>query len=209
MRTDKHRSFLVVAALILAFGMGQVPAVAQQEMPDTKLVQINLLAASKEGNSDLSDLPANTRKAIEDIQDFLPFKSYRILDTSLVRVLVPQHRGAPGRGPSKTFMRGPDDSKLEVTLSMTTGATESELFVGRFEVSPSVMDRLRAVTVTPEPQNQNDTADPVVAPRADLIDSGSLISTSFTAEIGQTVVVGSSRLNGGDEALIVLFTALP
>jgi hypothetical protein len=201
------------AAILLSATLfaGTTPLAAQppDEVPETKLVQINLLAASKAGANELSDLPANTRKAIEDIRDFLPFKSYRLLDTSLVRVLVPSHRGAPGRGPSKTFMRGPDNTKLEIMMSMTTGETESEVFVGRFEVSPSVMDRLRAVTLTPEQQNQADTGAPVVAPRADLIDSGSLISTSFTAEVGQTVVVGSSRLNGGDDALIVLFTALP
>lgn len=209
MRCLKTRSIL--AAGIASFGIlvGFAPAAAQDEVPDTKLVQINLLAASKAGTNELSDLPANTRKAIEDIRDFLPFKSYRLLDTSLVRVLVPSHRGSPGRGPSKTFMRGPDDTKLEIMMSMTLGETDSEVFVGRFEVSPSVMDRLRAVTLPPEQSGQGDTSAPMVAPRADLIDSGSLISTSFTAEIGQTVVVGSSRLNGGDDALIVLFTALP
>jgi len=46
---------------------------------------------------------------------------------------------------------------------------------------------------------------PAAAPRAPV----SLLRTSFAAELGKTVVVGSSRLNGGDRALIVLFTALP
>ena len=198
---------LLAALLILVTLAGVGPVAAQPEVPDTKLVQINLLAASKAGSDDLSDLPANTRKAIEDIKDFLPFKSYRILDTSLVRVLVPAQ--GKSRGPSKTYMRGPDDSKLEVMIAMTEGETAAEVYVGRFEVSPSVMDRLRPMTLTPEQQNQVDTGGPVLAPRADLLDTGSLISTSFTAEVGQTVVVGSSRLHGGDDALLVLFTALP
>ena len=209
----KHlQTWPAVAAVLLSTTLlaGTTPLAAQpDEVPDTKLVQINLLAASKTGSNELSDLPANTRKAIQDIRDFLPFKSYRLLDTSLVRVLVPSHRGSPRSGPSNTFMRGPDDTKLEIRMSMMMGETESEVFVGRFEVSPSVMDRLRAVTMTPEQQDQADPGAPVVAPRADLIDSGPLISTSFTAEVGETVVVGSSRLNGGDDALIVLFTALP
>ena len=207
MKCNKSRSALLAAVMILATMAGPSPAAAQPEIPDTKLVQINLLSASKAGNSDLSDLPANTRKAIEDIKDFLPFKSYRILDTSLVRVTVPM-RGR-GSGPSRTFMRGPDESKLEVMIELAANEGGSQVYVERFEVSPSVMDRLRAVTLTPEQQGRVDPSAPIVAPRADLIDSGSLISTSFTADVGQTVVVGSSRLNGGDDALIVLFTALP
>ena len=43
-----------------------------------------------------------------------------------------------------------------------------------------------------------------VAPASKLV-----MSSSFSADVGQTVVVGTSRLNGGDEALMVLFTALP
>lgn len=208
MRYESFRSVLLASTLVLTAVTGADPAVAQPEVPETKLVQINLMAASKAGNTDLTDLPGNTRKAIEDIKDFLPFESYRILDTSLVRALVPSHRGV-SRGPSRIFMRGPDDSKLEVQMSLAAGEGESEVFVHRFDVRPSVMDRLRTAAPAPEKLMQNDPDAPVVAPRADLIESGPLISTSFTAEVGQTVVVGSSRLNGGDDALIVLFTALP
>jgi hypothetical protein len=180
---------------------------APQEMPATRLVQINLLAASKTGDSDLSDLPANTRKAIEDIKDFLPFKRYQILDTSLVRAVVP----TPDRGgrAAKTFMTGPDGEKLQVQLRMTAERDSHEILVSLFEVTPSMKDRFFALT--PEQRNRVDTQSdaPAIAPRAELLDMGAFISTSFTANIGQTVVVGSSRLNGGDEALIVLFTALP
>ena len=95
-RTKSQRLGIAIVALTLS-GSGLIRAQdnrSPQETPDTRLVQINLLAASKTGSSELSDLPANTRKAIEDIKDFLPFKSYRILDTSLVRALVsPPDRG--------------------------------------------------------------------------------------------------------------------
>jgi hypothetical protein len=36
-----------------------------------------------------------------------------------------------------------------------------------------------------------------------------LIDTSFTMDVGETVVVGTSRLAGGDKALIALLTAVP
>jgi hypothetical protein len=46
-----------------------------------------------------------------------------------------------------------------------------------------------------------------VRPR--LLDGRSVIDTSFTMEIGETVVVGTSRVRGGDKALIALLTAVP
>jgi hypothetical protein len=39
--------------------------------------------------------------------------------------------------------------------------------------------------------------------------SRSIIDTSFTMDVGETVVVGTSRLAGGDKALIALLTAVP
>lgn len=209
MKRTNHILLGLAAFALLVSSVGAVQAQvagSQQEEPfETRLVQINLLAASKTGDSDLSDLPANTRKAIEDIKDFLPFKSYKILDTSLVRALVGTQRR--GSRPAKTFMTGPDGSKLQIELRMSGETGSQEILVQQFEVAPSMQDRLFAVT--PEHQTQIDSGAPAIAPRADLLDMGPLISTSFTALLGQTVVVGSSRLNGGDEALIVLFTALP
>lgn len=206
---ENRNTRVAIALLALVLSGGSLAGAQgnpnQEEAPDTCLVQINLLAASKSGDSDLSDLPANTRKAIEDIKDFLPFKSYKILDTSLVRALILR----PNRGarPAKTFMTGPDGTKLQVELRMTGEEGSDEIFVQQFEVSPSMRDRFFAVT--PEQDIEMDSRAPAIAPRADLLDMGAFISTSFTATVGQTVVVGSSRLNGGDEALIVLFTALP
>lgn len=207
----KHmKSQRLGAALVALILLGTGLATAQEDwdpnrIPDTRLVQINLLAASKTGDSDLSDLPTNTRKAIEDIKDFLPFKSYRILDTSLIRALV----STPTKGgrAAKTFMTGPDGTKLQVELRMAAEEESTEIYVQQFEVTPSMRDRFFAVT--PEQDIEADSSAPAIAPRAGLLDMGAFISTSFTAHVGQTVVVGSSRLNGGDEALIVLFTALP
>jgi hypothetical protein len=36
-----------------------------------------------------------------------------------------------------------------------------------------------------------------------------VIDTSFIMDIGETVVVGTSRIRGGDKALIALLTAVP
>lgn len=36
-----------------------------------------------------------------------------------------------------------------------------------------------------------------------------LLATSFSMTVGETLVVGTSKLDGGDEALVVLLTAAP
>jgi hypothetical protein len=36
-----------------------------------------------------------------------------------------------------------------------------------------------------------------------------IIDTTFTMDVGETVVVGTSRLKGGSRALIALLTAVP
>jgi hypothetical protein len=36
-----------------------------------------------------------------------------------------------------------------------------------------------------------------------------VIDTSFSMDVGETVVVGTSRLRGGSRALIALLTAVP
>lgn len=203
MRRDlRHVGLTLIASLLLTSGL-TFPTAAEDEIHESRLVQITLLAAAKTGESDLADLPANTRQAIDDIKDFLPFRSYRILDTSLVRVLVDERRARP----AGTYMIGPDDSKLKIAMRVTARPESSEVLVHSFEVMPSMRDRFFALT--PEQHRQVEGDEPTIAPRAELLDAGAFIATSFTAEVGKTVVVGSSRLNGGDEALIVLFTALP
>jgi hypothetical protein len=47
-----------------------------------------------------------------------------------------------------------------------------------------------------------------IRPRIAL-DGRGVIDTSFTMDIGETVVVGTSRVRGGDKALIALLTAVP
>lgn len=197
-RSAHHRSAIAAALLVLGvLAAGSVPAPAAESPPippPTRLLQISLLAASKTGPSELADLPANTRQAIEDIRQFLPFKSYRMLDTALVR----SSRGA------RTTLRGPGEREYRVALNFLQQPQDDKLQVLHFEL---VQERPLAVAFSArDAARATGGESPPLAPRPPL---GPVISTSFSAEIGQTVVVGSSRLDGGDEALVVLFTALP
>ena len=112
----------IASLVVLAVAIAAAPTAAQETM-ETHLIQISLLVASKTGPSELADLPANTRQAIEDVRRFLPFKSYRLLDSALMRA----HRGA------RTTLRGSGDREFVVAFTLDgrpidyTGAPDRKL----------------------------------------------------------------------------------
>ena len=60
------------------------------ELPDrpadrTYTFQIVLLSASVDGPARYENVPANAQKALADIKDFLPYKSYELLDLAWLR----------------------------------------------------------------------------------------------------------------------------
>jgi hypothetical protein len=118
--------------------------------------------------------PAET-KALADLKGFLPYKTYRPLDTAWVIGLNGPH----------LFLRGLAGQKHEFYMH----ATPVNL------VNPTVMsvDPLRLWDVAP--------ADPHLAPTI-------LIDTALKIDVGETVVVGTSRLDV-ERALILLVTAAP
>lgn len=182
------------AVALLALSFLALPLVAQPPPPPTYLIQVSLLAASKTGLNELDDMPANTKKAIEDVRQFLPFKSYRLLDTALVRT----DRGA------RTTLTGPDDREFRAAFSFNSqhvvaqrAEKADQLLVQHFEL-------VEKIELSPALLAGGGDKGAPVSPA-----SKQVLSSSFAAELGQTVVVGTSRLNGGEEALMVLFTALP
>lgn len=63
-----------------------VRALAERDVPRTQKFQLVLLAASPKPNGAPPTLAPGAQKALDDIREFLPFKSYRVLDASLIRV---------------------------------------------------------------------------------------------------------------------------
>jgi hypothetical protein len=145
-----------------------------------QLFQVVLLRGATSGNSEIVGLPKNAEKAIRDMRDFLPFKSYHLLDSALFRV---QEIG-------KARLGGIPPQQYEVRVAYRN------LPNGKLSVWDFKIVAVKPPGTTPLP--------PGVAPEAER----AIIDTSFTIDIGETIVVGSSKL-GGDQALIVLFTALP
>jgi len=148
----------------------------------THLFQIVLVRGALGGNEEIVGIPKNAEKAIRDLRDFLPFRSYKMLDTGLLRI----QESIAG----KIRLDGIAPQQYDVLVAARPG-TNGKISVWAFTVTAV---RPRATTPLP----------PGVAPEAPR----AIIDTSFSIDVGETVVVGSSKL-GGDQALIVLFTALP
>lgn len=159
----------------------QAPAPDVLDRP-TYSFQISLLLADVQGESGYEGLSKNAQKALEDLRDFLPFKSYRLLDFAWLRT----------SNTSTARVQGPDGKDFELTLGLGVSAEpeSGQLHVARFD--------LRDTSTL----NVDVEAGPLRRAR-------SLISTSFGMEEGETVVVGTSRLEGDQRALVVLLTAVP
>lgn len=163
---------LLCCALVVpgsAFAAQTEGSTPQASLTETSLFQIVLLIGDKQPSKSSGDVPENARAAIDDIRQFLPYKSYRMVDTALIR----------SEGQSRGLMSGPDDHSYQFTLDHSRYKRDGKIHIRSFGIS----DRSQ-------------------------VNNPTLIGTSFVVEEKETIVVGTSKLNGGDQALIVLFTAI-
>ena len=238
-----------------------------------------LVLGDLQGTSATDDVPMAAKRALADMREFLPYKSYRLLDAAWLMCCGEQRPATAGerRPTSETtnvasqVLRGPEDQEYELRLS-TSRAENARVFV-RFTLIGSVPFTSTAVTsANSERTTKRRIAD--LQDRAELMQrqiqetkkkvdvgtsSGSeipkmevelrsiqreiedlrarlenatastasggrssaargstermmrsaVIDTSFTMDVGESVVVGTSRLKGGTQALIALLTAVP
>ncbi|HEX3532385.1 MAG TPA: hypothetical protein VH988_35435 [Thermoanaerobaculia bacterium] len=153
------------------------------------MFQIALVLADNEPSKEPpQSLPKGLQKAVTDIQDFLPFKSYRLYDSALVRSTGEVHAN----------LKGPDGAYMASFLFRDEG-NEGGAARGGYLVDPFSLEKMPAPpSSSPQPLARG------VAPRAPEPPQVS----SFRIRPGETVVVGSSGLAGG-KSLIVVLTALP
>lgn len=180
--TDKRKGFLEVRAQPATQEKIARLLAKEDTQPRTHGFQIVLLAASAKPSSGGLEVPANVRKALTDLKGFLPFKSYEVQDTA--------------------WLSGTQDRGIEARLIDRQGA--GYLVALQFHDAGSPADhnlfidvfRLRAEAF--KPQGSTETRP-----------GGSLIDTSFGVKEGETIVVGTSRVNGSNDALVVLLTTAP
>ena len=209
MRYESIRSALLVSTLVLTAVTGADPAVAQPEVARDKT------GANQSDGCEQSWQYRSYRSARQHPQGHRGhqgFPAFRELSD-------PRYQLGPG---SRPFTQGRLSGSLQ-DLHERAGRLQTRGHDGlgsRRRRVRSVCPPLRGQafsngsTAHRGPSTQDSRCRTILMPPSwlpgpSLVETGSLISTSFTAEVGQTVVVGSSRLNGGDDALIVLFTALP
>lgn len=207
------------------------------------------------------NVPPAARKALTDMKDFLPYKSYRLLDV--------QWTLCCGRAPMVSRLRGADGLDYELNLNtsvdvrppseLPSSAEARPRLSIRFHLTEPVMSERTSEsndlvgTLTRERQrleqqhtnvrrkaqqrfqvgagsNPDEDRD-VMEARARLSEvdirlaearqlgrkpngktvhmTRSVIDASFRMDVGETVVVGTSRVQGGDKAIIALLTAVP
>jgi len=198
MRSRRSGSILFIGLLLGCALSAQTAPPAERPSPTPRpsgtgksaMFQIALVLADNEPSKEPPQaLPKGLQKALADIQDFLPFKSYRLFDSTLVR----------STGEARAKLKGPDGAEYVAAFTFRDEGNDGGAARGGYLVDPFSLER--------EPTPPSSSPQPLprgVAPRAPEPPQVS----SFRIRPGETVVVGSSGLAGG-KSLIVVLTALP
>jgi len=181
------------------------------------------------GGDNLPPAPG-VRKALADVKDFLPYKSYRVFDTQwmqkgsarmkgldeqeyeveitdlddlmpniaktrpgVLRVVFKLQESGAASIPGEEYARSMQAADLEKQLAALR-ANKAELSVKYGEGNPAVVTAERRI------------AD--LEKRIRAVRAHKLIDSSFEMGVGETVVVGTSKVGGGDKGLVVLLTSV-
>jgi hypothetical protein len=184
-----------------------------------------------------NNVPPAARKALGDMKDFLPYKSYRLLDAQWIlgsQRTVSRLRGANDQEYELTLRGVPNAGKLSVNFrlaepSAVVGvkpAADADSRAGRrasledaLRAAEAEAERLRTSSGEKRAETVAATREKIAAIQKELeqektlrdaaarVGGRSIIDTSFMMDVGETVVVGTSRV-AGDKALIALLTAV-
>jgi hypothetical protein len=167
--------------------------------PQLRGFSVVLVEGDLRGATVAEGLPAAATKALADVKDFLPYKGYRLLDTQWTL----------GQGKQAIRLRASVDQEYDLELESSypyygTGPGRGMPLVRKTQIPRVAVIRfqLRAATTLGDGLRDLGLSAPATSPGR-----SSLIETTFRMDVGETVVVGTSRLQG-DKALVVLLTAV-
>jgi hypothetical protein len=212
---------------------------------------VALVIGDLTGASTAADnLPAGAKKALSDMRDFLPYKSYRLLDTHWILCCSSSQASVAGR------LRGSEEGEYSFQIYARPASESAELAI-TFSLrdvgagaSASSADHAMATVLSAEHSRRlselqreqqelerrhsdaraksGDNTPEQVKLRAELEDARRkvrelqrersattrstirstrpVLNSTFNMKVGETVVIGTSRLKG-DKALIALLTA--
>ena len=224
-------------------GLRLTPA-ERANMPAPQGFSVVLVLGEMQGTGAADSVPAAARKALADMKDFLPYKTYRLLDTQwtlccghsaiITRLrgdeqdyydleLEPNRTAASGKWYVRFSLRNSptgaaiaaaqpamDDNRMaQLTVKRTELESQLRNLKQRYSDNHPEVQKVRAQLAEVEREQSQLRAD-TTKRRVSMTSPGNrrtVIDTSFTMDIGETVVVGTSRLQG-DKALIALLTAV-
>jgi hypothetical protein len=180
----------LIVCLLAATVLPTAESKSSQARPGkaSHMLSLALIVAGKEVKEGLEPLPAPIAKAISDIKGFLPYTHYEMHDTVVMR-------GA-NQIPVRVDLEGPD-SRYIAQLQYQLTEDPRRLNVYKF-------DLVRAFEPRPSRQGQSDSDQGTPRPPS----SREIISTAFSVNVGESIVVGTSRLNGTGKALVVILTVM-
>jgi hypothetical protein len=192
-----HRSLaatLIVCALVAA-----PAAAAEKRSPDvparpgegSHMLSLALIVAGKDLKDGMQPLPPPVEKAVQDIKGFLPYTEYEMQDTAVVRGsnLTPIH----------VILEGPD-ARYEARLQYQLTEDPKKLNVFQFEM---------ARVYVPGGPRPGSAAGAGEQPTPEPPSNRQVLSTAFQVNVGESIVVGTSRLNHTGKALVVILTVMP
>ncbi len=231
----------------------QPPPPGDRVMPQGFSVVLVLADLTASGAQD--DVPPAARQALADMKDFLPYKSYRLLDAAWllgqgsmsVRLRGPEEQeydlklvasplpGRAGQVSVQFSLRDPStyeyargavhEAQVEAEARSQAASARTMDARRRQEELTALRNELRRLREKQEDTKARELEAKIrevekavaderrvsiraASPRKVPLTHG-IIDTSFMMDVGETVVVGTSRLKGNSRALIALLTAVP
>ena len=200
-RPWSHRAgSLLVALLLTVAAVEAASADDKKPLPSsTRLFQVTMVEATIKGEAVSEGIPKVALDSLAGMRDFLPYKGYRLLDSGLIRMSI--------RSNARTTLKGPKGKALEVSLRVEWGDGVDRVSGEGFDLSFKEFSIIEVREPEVPGATKGSSTGEIETPAPEA--RRTLISTSFSMDIGETLVVGSSRLDGDQSALILLVTALP
>jgi hypothetical protein len=192
-----------------------------------------LVLGDSQTSATADTVPPAARRALADMKDFLPYKGYRLLDAQWI--LGSQRSTTRLRGPAdqeyqlalRSSMVGP--SKMTVAFQLQEPGLEVAIAEAEVNARRQQGQELRVKLEQLQReaaalrqrfgekhiavQNASSEVEATKQRIANVETAPSLrgrgiIDTTFSMDVGETVVVGTSRVRSSDQALIALLTAV-
>jgi hypothetical protein len=240
--------WLSAGSFVTAAGGGEGP---QNPKPPAPLeparirgFNVTLVLGEMQGTATPDNLPPGAKKALDDMRSFLPYKSFRLLDSQWILCCATGGFADIAATAVAGRLRGVDEQEygFSVTILNMSGPQLSVRFLMNAAAAPMQkkissavsesrgLERasveLQLMEARHELQQRHardmpDEAAAVARARVDRLErqlaelipaagggKGAVLDSTFSMDLGETVVIGTSSLRG-EKALIALLTAAP